>query len=75
VYATGADCSHADVSQPPSTVACVSPGARHQHEEIDRAATVSVYSHAPLICQFVQEDQAVRHSYHHLARIRQALQR
>jgi hypothetical protein len=34
--------------------------------ELDRAATVSLYSDAPLTCQFVLEDHAVRHSYHHL---------
>jgi DinB family protein len=44
-------------------------------EEFDRAATVSLYSDAPLTSQFVLEDHAVRHSYHHLARIRKALQR
>jgi len=43
--------------------------------ELDRAATVSLYSDVPLTCQFVLEDHAVRHSYHHLARIRRALQR
>jgi hypothetical protein len=42
-------------------------------EELDRAAPVSLYSEAPLTCQFVLEDHAVRHSYHHLARIRGAL--
>jgi len=41
--------------------------------ELDRAAPVSLYSDAPLTCQFVLEDHAVRHSYHHLARIRAAL--
>ena len=41
--------------------------------ELDRAAPVSLYSDAPLTCQFVLEDHAVRHSYHHLARIRGAL--
>ena len=39
-------------------------------EALDRAATVSLYADAPLTCQFVLEDHAVRHSYHHLARIR-----
>jgi hypothetical protein len=34
---------------------------------------VSLYSDAPLTCQFVLEDHAVRHSYHHLARLRAAL--
>ncbi len=42
-------------------------------EELDRAATVSLYADAPLTCQFFLEDHAVRHSYHHLARIRAAL--
>ena len=41
--------------------------------ELDRAAPVSLYSNAPLTCQFLLEDHAVRHSYHHLARIRAAL--
>ena len=42
-------------------------------EQLDRATTVSLYSGAPLTCQFVLEDHAVRHSYHHLARMRRAL--
>ena len=36
-------------------------------------AAVSLYADAPVTCQFVLEDHAVRHSYHHLARIRGAL--
>ena len=43
-------------------------------EELDRAATVSLYSDARLTCQFVLEDHAVRHSYHHLARIRNGVE-
>jgi hypothetical protein len=42
-------------------------------EQLDRAATVSLNADAPLTCQFFLEDHAVRHSYHHLARIRAAL--
>lgn len=42
-------------------------------EDLDRAATVSLNADAPLTCQFVLEDHAVRHSYHHLAGIRRAL--
>jgi hypothetical protein len=42
-------------------------------EELDRAAPVSLNSDAPLTCQFMLEDHAVRHSYHHLAAIRAAL--
>jgi hypothetical protein len=41
--------------------------------ELDRAAPISLNSDAPLTCQFFLEDHAVRHSYHHLARIRAAL--
>ena len=44
-------------------------------EDLDRAATVSLYEDAPLTCQFVLEDHAVRHSYHHLERIRAAVRR
>jgi len=43
-------------------------------EELDQAAAVSLNSNAPLTCQFFVEDHPVRHSYHHLARIRAALQ-
>ena len=42
-------------------------------DELDRAAPVSLYADAPLTCQFMLEDHAVRHSYHHLAVIRKAL--
>lgn len=41
--------------------------------ELDQAAPVSLNADAPLTCQFMLEDHAVRHSYHHLARIRKAL--
>ena len=43
--------------------------------ELDQAAPVSLYGDAPLTSQFVLEDHAVRHSYHHLARIRAALEK
>jgi DinB superfamily len=42
-------------------------------EQLDRAAAVSLNSDAPLTCQFMLEDHAVRHSYHHLAAIRRAI--
>jgi hypothetical protein len=42
-------------------------------DELDRAAPVSLNADAPLTCQFMLEDHAVRHSYHHLASIRRAL--
>ncbi len=41
--------------------------------ELDRAAPVPLYSNAPVTCQFVLEDHAVRHSFHHLALMRAAL--
>ena len=44
-------------------------------EELDRAAPVSLNADAPLTCQFFLEDHAVRHSYHHLAKVRGALRR
>ena len=42
-------------------------------EELDRAAPASLYANAPITCQFMLEDHAVRHSYHHLAKIRETL--
>lgn len=38
--------------------------------ELDRVAPNSLYGNAPLSAQFMLEDHAVRHSFHHLARIR-----
>ena len=55
-----------------STVAAAAIRA-FSDEELDRAAPVSLNSDAPLTCQFMLEDHAVRHSYHHLDRIRAAL--
>jgi hypothetical protein len=42
-------------------------------EQLDRASTVSLNADAPLTCQFMLEDHAVRHSYHHLAIMQRAL--
>ena len=42
-------------------------------EDLDLVAPNSLYGDAPLTCQFMLEDHAVRHSFHHLARIRMAL--
>jgi hypothetical protein len=44
-------------------------------EELDRAAPFSLSFGAPVTAQFVIEDHAVRHSWHHLARIRKAVGR
>jgi hypothetical protein len=43
--------------------------------ELDQAAPASLYSDAPITTQFMLEDHAVRHSYHHLYRLRRALGR
>jgi hypothetical protein len=43
-------------------------------EELDRAVPVSLNGDAPLTAQFVLEDHAVRHSFHHLAKMNAALQ-
>ena len=43
--------------------------------ELDRAAPFSLSYGAPVTAQFVLEDHAVRHSWHHLARIRAAVGR
>lgn len=42
-------------------------------EQLDRATLVSLYGDAPLTAQFFIEDHALRHSWHHLAKIRAAL--
>ena len=44
-------------------------------EQLDQAAPFSLSFGAPVTAQFVIEDHAVRHSWHHLARIRAALAR
>ncbi|HJP86151.1 MAG TPA: DinB family protein [Gemmatimonadaceae bacterium] len=43
-------------------------------EQLDIAVPVSLNGDAPLTTQFVLEDHAVRHSFHHLARMKAALQ-
>ena len=42
-------------------------------EQLERAAPASLYADAPITCQFMLEDHAVRHSYHHTAKIWGAL--
>ena len=43
-------------------------------DQLDVAVPVSLNGDAPLTCQFVLEDHAVRHSFHHLAKMKAALQ-
>ena len=45
-----------------------------EDDQLDVAVPVSLNGDAPLTTQFVLEDHAVRHSYHHLAKIKAALQ-
>jgi hypothetical protein len=42
-------------------------------EELDTAAPFGLSYGAPMTAQFVIEDHAVRHSWHHLAKIREAV--
>ncbi len=42
-------------------------------EELDNSAPVSLYYDAPLTAQFFIEDHALRHSYHHLGKIKSSL--
>jgi DinB superfamily len=44
-------------------------------DELDQTAPFSLSFGAPVTAQFVIEDHALRHSWHHLARIRKALGR
>src|SRR5262245_26105487 len=44
-------------------------------DELDRAAPFSLSFGAPMTAQFVIEDHALRHAWHHLARIRKVLGR
>jgi hypothetical protein len=44
-------------------------------DELDQAAPFSLSFGAPVTAQFVIEDHALRHSWHHLARMRTALDR
>jgi len=44
-------------------------------EQLDRAAPVSLNGDAPLTCQFLLEDHAVRHSFHHLSILRATVRR
>ena len=44
-------------------------------DELDQAASFSLSFGAPVTAQFVIEDHSLRHSWHHLARIRKALDR
>jgi DinB superfamily len=42
-------------------------------QDLDKSGPVSLNSDAPLTAQFFIEDHALRHSFHHMAKIREAL--
>jgi hypothetical protein len=42
-------------------------------EELQNFNTISLNADAPLTCQFFVEDHPVRHSFHHLAKMRETL--
>jgi hypothetical protein len=42
-------------------------------DELRNSNQVSLYANAPLTCQFFIEDHALRHSFHHLAKIKESL--
>lgn len=42
--------------------------------QLDSASPASLYADAPITTQFMLEDHAVRHSYHHLARLQKVVQ-
>jgi hypothetical protein len=44
-------------------------------DELDTATPNSLYGDVPLTCQFFLEDHAVRHSWHHLAKLKALLKR
>jgi hypothetical protein len=80
------NAQHARENQAPSKEAALELLARNSaaaaatirslsDAQLALAAPVSLYGDAPLTCQFFLEDHAVRHSYHHLAKIRKALGR
>ena len=46
---------------------------RFSDDDLDRAVPVSLYGDTELTCQFMLEDHAVRHSRHHLARLREVV--
>ena len=47
--------------------------AQFTDEMLENGGTISLYGDAPLTCQFWIEDQPLRHSWHHLAKIRAVL--
>ena len=78
------NAGHAKENEQPTKAAAIELLARNSAEaaaairaltdaELANAAPVSLYGDAPLTCQFFLEDHPVRHSYHHLAKIRKAL--
>jgi hypothetical protein len=63
-----------DLVQRNSTAAAAAVRALSD-EQLDRAAGLSLNSDGPRTCQFMLEDHAVGHAWHHLLKIRKALGR
>jgi hypothetical protein len=73
---------HADVRKPEAlellrknSAAAAAAVRAFSDAELESAAPISLYFDAPLTSQFWIEDHPLRHSYHHLARMRAALGR
>lgn len=72
--------AHATVSRP-ETLALLAENSRAAAEavrrfsdaQLDSAAPASLYAGAPVTAQFMIEDHALRHAWHHLAKIEAAL--
>lgn len=45
------------------------------NEQLQNCQPISLYGNAPLTTQFFIEDHAVRHSFHHLSKLKEALSR
>ena len=58
-----------------NSLAAATAVRRFTDAELDQAAPFSLSFGAPVTAQFVIEDHALRHSWHHLARIREAVGR
>jgi ubiquinone/menaquinone biosynthesis C-methylase UbiE len=85
-FIAGMNSDHAGENATPTKQAAIQLLRKNSHEaaaavrtftdeELDRAAPFGLSYNAPVTAQFVIEDHAVRHSWHHLARIRKAVGR
>ena len=76
VTITAAACGHPSPAAPDAAASSKDAAAAIRtftDEQLDTAAPFGLAFGCPVTSQFVIEDHAVRHSWHHLARIKQAL--